>query len=680
MKKVFFSCLILFFTSMVFADNSLSQKTCDAIHQCRDHYASFQCENLKTIPGMGDKVTSCSLDEVQEDARDQFGKIIESCGLSIADSVKQLLVGLSQIELGPGHMIETTLMANAVCKGELGYDFNEAQQIQNDRYIETGVVTHLRQDGEMNKFRRCQRKMFSKLANYKPLNLPSLQELKKMIDLAYKGALCLRPEARAEFVCPTLASMVGGGAVGFALRRAILRAALAETLTPDLNEYFAELEASANKDKEKLSVRHQEDLVAATHSVAANEAIDKAGIDRKSLVYGKLDSDVGKSAHAWDRNFMLPSKRNNDFILALQGRGPHGHLFQKIFDKHYRGRSLLPRDQTPAEIRRVLADRNVNTPNPIKNYLHEIPGMGNALDDLLAGKISEVEFEKRIMANLGHNGPHEGFWGFFGETILGQFTLRPGIPNEGRFFAGTIFDDGPNNRGVYAPRYRLPVSVEGFFHTVVDRISQGTRGGITKLFSEIGGNALEKKPNIRLGELTIPTPDKNGLGVLRSLLTTNPTNTVAQMNKIIQGLDNPNRRPQFSPAQTQALRDYTVTAKKRLEDQNRFIAENMRVRGKPDPHTIDLEYRDSVGNQVVETITLNTPADDAVEMMNRFMLAEERLNGDPISGLGGRKPRPPGSSLPVLGAAGGATYHVAQYCERSPAPSTPGEKRRAARH
>ncbi|MCB0385705.1 MAG: hypothetical protein KDD43_09950, partial [Bdellovibrionales bacterium] len=466
--------------------------TCRKIGECQNFFFEQGCEDLAVNREMRSMLINCSGNEVNRSDSKSMEEVVKGCGISVSDSVANTLEGIAALPTAVAsnldkHFAENRL-AQEMCTAKLGYDFIEGQVLNMER-----VGQYKEADKPTAKWMRCYEVEVSKLRNYKFPKIPDLEELTRMAGEIYKTARCIKPEARAKFVCPTLASMVAGGVAGFAAKKAFLRLASRAGKGPDVSEYMDDLEDKANSRKEVLSIAHQDDLLSATESPAGANTIRRAELDKDQMMMGVMDSDVGKIHAFWTSSIMTPSRTSNAFIRNLQGKGktPSGIAMSEVFDDiGFGGKGLFSPDLSPDQIRGVISK------NPgLFGYLHELPGLKRAMDDLDAGKITKAQFKTRIRANLFHNGPDAGFWKMFGHDIIGG-SLASGDDATKTFFRNTVFDQGANNKGVHVPKYPGPTSAEGAFHTLFDRLSQGTRGGMIKIFHELGGKTMNDIPEI----------------------------------------------------------------------------------------------------------------------------------------------------------------------------------------
>ncbi|MBP7844277.1 MAG: hypothetical protein KA116_05635 [Proteobacteria bacterium] len=193
-------------------------------------------------------------------------------------------------------------------------------------------------------------------------------------------------------------------------------------------------------------------------------------MELRNMSYGIIYSDYGKGKLGVELLSPGPHTSNSELarsnrllrVLSGQTEGMSARDIEaaKIINE-LAGGHLLPQ-KSLEEIRKGFKDFPARI-----GYLHELPGMIHALEALDKG-LSLDEFKIRIQTNLFHNGPNEGFW----KHVLEYFAK-----GNDDFFKGTVFENGypsPNNR------YSL-------WHTLLDRLDQGTGGGHLKFEAETKG-------------------------------------------------------------------------------------------------------------------------------------------------------------------------------------------------
>eukprot|EP00923_Selenidium_pygospionis_P013362 GHVN01023146.1.p1 GENE.GHVN01023146.1~~GHVN01023146.1.p1 ORF type:complete len:498 (+),score=32.01 GHVN01023146.1:112-1605(+) len=228
---------------------------------------------------------------------------------------------------------------------------------------------------------------------------------------------------------------------------------------------------------EWMSVRHQRDLLRTLDPDKNAQLFAELGMTQdqiQGMREGILDSDKGK-IRAYKKlltQFSVRSEKLYD-ALRLRVNGTVNasviHELRTIVDKMgFVGRSIFNSKTTNSEFRELMQE------NPgAQNYLHEMPGLIDAVELRENGIISAERFSERVKANFFHNGPDAGFW-----VKLKGFVFHDNV-TANKMLGNTIF---------LAPcghiEYPESKSVAGLLHRMADRLSQGTRGGMVKLVYE----------------------------------------------------------------------------------------------------------------------------------------------------------------------------------------------------
>lgn len=454
------------------------------------------------------------------------------------------------------------------------------------------------------------------------LNLPSRKEMADMFDYLFRSAHCLNAEGRSKMLCPAIAEVVAGSFTGPALGAFKGLASGAKAIV-NANRKIAKAEDRMGKFKvttrsikEIASLEHQDDLLAFTNSAKMKSRLAKMDLDLDSLRHGMVDSDLGKLADVETRFFRNLNEDSIELMDTLKGtRSTNASKYiREILDEAgFGGKSLLnpniPNDKLIAAFES----------NPgLRGYLHELPGLSQAIKDVNNGTIDVIQFKNRVKANLFHNGPNEGFWKVLSEKAIPGNLKKTGNEN---FFKGTVFEGS---------KYPGSLSPEGVVHTLVDRLSQGTRGGLDKIFKEIGGADLDK--SLVNGSLTKPLgevgfPGQKGVQVIEDLIVGNSQRTKSQLVALrshVDGMSN------LSAVQKTELMKMVDEGIERLEAQSIELSKMVRFHKNGDVRSINIEYIDESGKKVYKTITDESSSGDALQEIAKAFKAEERINGDPI--------------------------------------------------
>lgn len=494
-----------------------------------------------------------------------------------------------------------------------------------------------------------------------------------------KGLACFNAEAQSQIACNVAASFFTGGPVRIAAKQALRAAAAVSSATgkiadsPQVAKYLG---AILEKSKEaslavKLSAAHQIDLLMMLESPFMKEVTKGLNLSAdyvKNMMRGILDSDIGKNALYWQERVFNNSPENIAALRVINGTDvstPAGRIFNDIMKANFGDRSFFRRDIEPSELVAALKDKPF-----LQSYFHEMPGMSQAITEFnetlaLATKLSGVEreaaekaaaqlFKDRIETNFGHNGPHAGFYQKMGE-VFPQFALKGNSTAEA-FGKGTVFEGPVQGGGVMTFKYPGPISIGGVMHTFMDRISQATRGGMTKIFAEVTGKDILSNPLLK--DLKPPA----GLGLVGEMLLASPIDTIKQLKALEAHVGTMGR---LSANEKSVLQKMSRQGAERLERQGKFLSEN--VERLPKEGMLEgyrIKFKDEHGNEVIKLITGKTGANDAKEIIEQVMLAEERVNGNPIVELLGKKAIPKAGAFYAASGATGAISLTNKICGR----------------
>ena len=391
-------------------------------------------------------------------------------------------------------------------------------------------------------------------------------------------------------------------------------------LEAQVDSYITALQVSDLAPKEVKSILHQQDLITGTRNPEVIKVLKKAGVDFQGLKFGMLDSDVGKILAFQEDLLLKPTKDSDELFDNLRGvsKSPAAQELRTILKKNgFTHPHLLNPSLENHEIRQIIAEVPV-----LRGYLHELPGMQLAIRDLNAGSISKRQFRERFLANLAHNGPHEGYWSFLSNNIVADALANAKHPRAKELFANTIYESKKLPNGVVVPKYPSPQSPAGIVHCVFDRLSQGTRGGVDKIFYELGGAVLANNPKAAIRSIGIAP--NTGLQLPHEMLIGNPEKTMRQLLALQHHAGTSSL---FSKTQQTELSHFVGGAILRLAKQNKFIKDHIDV------------IKDQSG--VIQKLTLrfqdqsiamtnDTPAEAVAAAMNKMLHHEESLHGEPF--------------------------------------------------
>lgn len=238
-----------------------------------------------------------------------------------------------------------------------------------------------------------------------------------------------------------------------------------------------------SSSSEKYSLLHQLDLLN-IFSLEQERRLRKL-YNFNSMAYkiGVLQSDLGK-LQEYKTLLTIKSAKSDLLINVISGKWSHLRSSQLI-KEILAGKSLLNPSLSADEVRALFT-----AVPPLQGFFHELPGIADGILALEHGIISESLFKESLKANLFHNGPRSGFWLILAQEIVPGMVKNKNL--EGSFSA--LFEDTPfaldSNKALTYPN---SLSFEGKLHNIYDRISQGTKGGIKKIFHELYDFSLRKK-------------------------------------------------------------------------------------------------------------------------------------------------------------------------------------------
>lgn len=396
-------------------------------------------------------------------------------------------------------------------------------------------------------------------------------------------------------------------------------------LDEQVKKYVESIKTADLSPKEVKSVLHQEDLIIATQNASVAKVIEKAKVDVEGLKFGMLDSDVGKIAKFQEHILINKNKESDELFDTIRGsdQTPAGKEVKSILSSlGFANPQMLNPNISNQDIREIIAEVPV-----LRGYLHELPGMQLAIRDLNTGKITPAQFRERFLANLGHNGPDDGFWGFLSGTIVPNSLANAKHPKAKVLFANSIFASEKLPSGVVKPKYPMPQSPAGIVHSTFDRLSQGTRGGVNKIFYELGGTPLAANPKIAVRDVGVP-PNK-GLQLPHEMLFGNPEKTMRQLQALQQHAAS---FKALDKVQQTELSQLVGGAIVRLQKQNDYIKDHVElVRDSSGAiERMTLKFIDEVGGERKLVYTNDSAAGDIAKGMDQMLAQEERLHGDPF--------------------------------------------------
>lgn len=250
--------------------------------------------------------------------------------------------------------------------------------------------------------------------------------------------------------------------------------------------------------KEKASIFHQKDLFSAyLKNQELTDSLTEVGFDGASYLSGSYESDLGK-LKSYQNLFTEKSPKGDLFYLFIQGKGPQKsmkELHKALDEMNEPALPFLNPNVSIKELRQIFKDYPI-----LKGFLHELPGMIDAVLAFETGLINAKEFREQIHVNLFHCGPSAGYWQLLKSHLIPQSFERN---NEKRLFQRIFKDSLFMKDGDGILYYGAPSTFESFVSTLFDRLSQATRGGYLKIDWEIGGDPIHNANSLLL-EKNIP--------------------------------------------------------------------------------------------------------------------------------------------------------------------------------
>ncbi|MBK23078.1 MAG: hypothetical protein CME70_03640 [Halobacteriovorax sp.] len=303
---------------------------------------------------------------------------------------------------------------------------------------------------------------------------------------------------------------------------------------------------------EQSSIQHQKDVVLSVRGKLKLE-LEKSGFSFVNYKKGVIDSDMGKLPEF--KKLLYEKSEKSDQLLSflkLQGGEKSKKVLAEVLEKFpVKQRALLNPALSNDQLRALFKKHPV-----LQHYLHEFPGMADPLHFFQTGLITREEFKKQLLTNMFHNGPHAGFWKFYSEgTIPGLVGKDPKAKN---FFLNTAYEGEKTKNGFISPRYPGPLSYEGYVHVVFDRLSQGTKGGVEKIFAEIR-----------------KFPGQSDVEKMASLLFDNPPGTLEQLSALY---DLAEEDPYLNENERKAIKKLIQDTQSRLNLYIAFVARHFELK------------------------------------------------------------------------------------------------------
>lgn len=480
--------------------------------------------------------------------------------------------------------------------------------------------------------------------------LPDEEEVRSFLS-------CYKKDVQQSLICEVAAPMAAGGASALAIKAAakwavskstrfgaaqlaVSNAILGQKIDHTIKKYIDRVDKKDLTPAERESLHHQLDIATALKSPEMMAKFKDLGLSDDEVIMavkGMLDSDMGKIA---SNRLLLTtnSRKSNQLLDVVSGRDeftPAGKAFRELMgEMGFKDQGLFNKNLTNDDVREIMSQAT-----HLPNYMHEVPGIINAIDDLNANKITRSEFKIRVETNLFHNGPQDGFWGFYTDTLVpGDLKQHA---KAGQFFENTVYK-GDVVDGVTKPKYPIATSKTGLIHATLDRLSQATDVGNTKIFLEMNGKKLSKNMKEKISSIPNPLDEKppiNGMNTLRDLLVgngsmkSNPANSLAQLKTLESHVVSV---PGLNLRERSAINSIVAASRDRTLAFQDFVKSNAEFIQGPDGNVNKILLKDHLGRDI-GVIDAETTTDEALKKIHDLFEAEKKLNGDPMTDL--MKPR-----------------------------------------
>lgn len=603
----------------------LSDKEKQDVKNCAEIYKQKECASLKEDPTFGPYLFTCDPREIRADASLVLTQAKDSCIAGLKSALEEFQNILSNLGSGIEGMVEEEKVAQALCMTELGYNRNP---IELDREMALRPV----QGESKQAFQAAsnERQLWRRNPNYKRFrdcvdakkktDLPTLEELYEFIRYYARVAQCTRYETHTQFVCPALApaGILAFSGLGVKALRPILSL---RALNSPLGKLFRELEEYAQgKPALVRSLQHGRELISMSDHPPFSILIDLFGIDRNVFRMALVESDIGKIPKVWDKFLLSNTEDARKNIMALQGKGGSkaGDEFKKILsaeqgsnkgpeqgskrgtEKGSNKGALLNPSLRPEEVVYLF-----NQGSPLKDYLHQLPGLARVFDDFNYNRITPQEFKTRVETILYHDGPYAGFQKFYSEVIF------PTIPEE-KLGLDLIKDTVFEGKGQAVVDLPDPVSPSGFIHQLMDRHSLASGIGPKKVFYELMSKGETGK-----------------LRHLKESLIEVPTRALEQIEAMEKSLLSDTQAFQITYPQKQALLSAVRAVKDRTKREIAYLKDRIEVvegDGKIEQIKLKINGREIEVNN-------STTGDEMARHIDDLLKEERQRNGDPVTEL-----------------------------------------------
>lgn len=645
---------------------SLTDENKAKIEICQRQMTSKKCEDIPS---------EMKKDCFAEYAQDEFS-FVKSCGVDGTKKfIKDTWDGIKDVATRAYSSVTNNSAYAKKVREEAVKNCDNNRAVKNAREEWSQIVKNIGLEAAYMKLGQKSNEVYMKCVRYEErkgqnlgvsIDIPDIQQLTDTMS-------CMSSSSQTEFGCSVVLPALASG--GYGGVKALLTLNKAKKAARQLALAGKEFKTYEAKVKNKLtpaelaSLKHQEDLIDALSNPEVSARIGLSDSELKNLVQGIIDSDAGK-LDSFKAHLTKATPDSNELLNVIKGSDnstPAGRAFQEFMrENEMGGNGLLNKDLTNDQIREVFSGALAT-----QGYLHELPGMSEAIKDLNAGRITADQFKKRIGANLFHNGPQAGFWELFNDTILPNHIdskfVRDKFPDSSglnNFFKNTAFQGETAANGFVKPKYPSPITKESMIHTTFDRLSQGTSGGNTKIFLEQFNKQLVENPHAKMGDLK-NLSGQSGLTAYRDMLVGNPlakpkavfsngVGTSKQFDALYEVIA---KSKKLTLNEKKKMREVVKASRDRTLAFDDYVKKFANFESGPDGSVKRITLKDSNGNYI-GTITKDTPASESARLFEKFYNKEESLNGHPIKDL--MKPRVLTSTeKAAYGLSTGLAYH---YC------------------
>ena len=624
---------------------SLTEENKAQIEICQRQVTSKKCEDIPS---------EMKKDCFSEYSQEEFS-FAKSCA---ADGTKKFLKdtwdGIKDVATRAYSAVTDNGAYSKKVREEAVKNCENNRAVKDSRDEWNQIVKNIGMDAAYMKYGQKTNEVYQKCIRYEErkgqnlgvsIDIPDLQQLTDTMS-------CMSSSSQTEFGCSIVLPALASG--GYGGVKALLALNKTKKAARQLALAGKEFKSYESKVKNKLtpaelaSLKHQEDLIDALSNSEVSSRIGLSDAELKNLVQGIIDSDAGK-LDSFKAHLTKPTPDSNELLNVLKGSDnstPAGRAFQDFMkENEMGGKGLLNKELTNDQIREIFSGAPAT-----QGYLHELPGMSEAIKDLNSGRITAEQFKKRIGANLFHNGPQAGFWELFNDTILpahfdskfvrDKFPDSSGLNN---FFKNTAFQGETLPNGFVKPKYPSPVTRESMIHTTFDRLSQGTSGGNTKIFLEQFNKQLVENPHAKMGDLK-NISGQSGLTAYRDMLVGNPLakpsvvhsngiGTAKQFDALYEVIA---KSSKLTLQEKKKMREIVRASRDRTLAFDDYVKKFADFETSPDGSVKRITLKDSNGTYI-GTIAKDTPASESARLFEKFYNKEESLNGHPIKDL--MKPR-----------------------------------------